>query len=86
MIQLVIFDFDDTIIDNRFSDYQGFIIPCQKLKLFNPPLKEIYHLRKEGVLAKDIVLRLSKKHEKKFSIEKFLAIRRIFINGTNSNH
>jgi len=33
MTHLVIFDFDDTLTDNRFLDYQAFSIPCKKLGL-----------------------------------------------------
>ena len=81
MIKLIIFDFDDTIIDNRLSDYQGFVRPSKKLKISNPSINSIYQFRKQGLLAKDIVLKINEKNEKRISIQKFLKIRREFING-----
>jgi len=85
MIRIVIFDFDDTLIDNRIADYQGFLIPCLKLGLNSPTLKEIYCFRKKGLLAKDIAKHILNHSEKYFLLDRFLSIRRNFINGTNSN-
>ena len=56
MTHLVIFDFDDTLTDNRFLDYQAFSIPCKKLGLPIPKSQKITNLRKKGFLAKDIML------------------------------
>lgn len=85
MIRVVIFDFDDTLIDNRVSDYQGFLIPCIRLGLPLPTVREIYCFRKKGLLAKDIAKHILNYSEKYFLLDRFLSIRRNFINGTNSN-
>jgi len=85
MIRVVIFDFDDTLIDNRVSDYQGFLIPCIRLGLSLPTVREIYRFRKKGLLAKDIAKHILNHSEKYFLLDRFLSIRRNFINGMNSN-
>jgi phosphoglycolate phosphatase-like HAD superfamily hydrolase len=84
MNQIIIFDFDDTLIDNRLSDYQGFIIPCIELGIQPPSQKIIYKLRKEGLLAKDIVKQIIHDNNKKYQKE-FLRKRQNFINDTKSN-
>lgn len=85
MIRVVIFDFDDTLIDNRVSDYQGFLIPCIRLGLSLPTVREIYRFRKKGLLAKDIAKHILNHSKKYFLLDRFLSIRRNFINSMNSN-
>lgn len=82
MKRIIIFDFDDTLIDNRLSDYQGFIIPCKELGIKSPSKKKIFKLRKEGYLAKDIAKQIV---QNKKEVKDFLEIRRNFINATKSN-
>ena len=44
MIRLIIFDFDDTITDNSFLDYNAFVTPCKQLKIKIPQQKEFIKL------------------------------------------
>jgi phosphoglycolate phosphatase-like HAD superfamily hydrolase len=84
MIKSVIFDFDDTLIDNRDLDYQGFVIPCSQLHMAIPQKKEITHLRKNGFLAKDIVKHIKKQTKTRFSVEDFLLLRASFLQSSKS--
>ncbi len=87
MIRLVIFDFDDTLTDNRFLDYQAFLIPCKKLGLPIPTLRKVSTLRKKGCLAKDIMLMYLKPQKKEQSIHQFLEKRSEYLNSEKSlNH
>jgi phosphoglycolate phosphatase-like HAD superfamily hydrolase len=84
MIKSVIFDFDDTLIDNKELDYQGFVIPCLKLGLPLPTSKQIFHLRKNNFLAKDITINLRNRSKKQFSIKNFLSLRSTFLQSKES--
>ncbi len=84
MIRLVIFDFDDTLTDNRFLDYRAFLIPCKKLGLPIPPLHRVTNLRKKGYLAKDIMMIYLKQHKKEQLIQQFLDKRSKFLNSKKS--
>ena len=87
MIRLIIFDFDDTLTDNRFLDYQAFLIPCKKLGLSRPNLNKVSTLRKKGYLAKYIMMMQLKKEKKEQLIQQFLDIRSKFLNSEKSlNH
>lgn len=62
----VIFDFDDTIVNNNIFDHASFVIPSKILKLAKPKISEIKNLRSKGYLAHDIInviLQRSKKPE-----------------------
>ena len=84
MIDLVIFDFDDTITDNNYLDYQAFFIPCMKLGLSSPTLQTITKFRKKGFTAKEIISVFLKQKNKKQYIKKFLDYRKKFLNSKNS--
>lgn len=84
MIKAVIFDFDDTIIDNRELDYQGFVIPSKQLSVHILPKKEITMLRKKELLAKDILIHIQKQTKVQFSVKEFLLLRAKFLQSTSS--
>lgn len=84
MIKSVIFDFDDTIIDNRELDYKGFAVPCSQLHLTILDKKEITRLRKNGLLAKDIIQHIKKQTKIRFSIKDFLLLRANFLQSSKS--
>lgn len=77
MIKLIVFDFDDTITDNRRLDHQAFKIPSKKLSLIAPSKKKIIKFRKKDYSAEKIIRIYNKNNEKK--IEKFLQIRNQFL-------
>jgi len=83
MIRLVIFDFDDTLTDNSFLDYQAFLQPGKQLGIPTPPLKKIRVLRKKGFLAKEIMKKFLKENNKKL-INDFLIKRSKFLNKSES--
>lgn len=83
MIKIVIFDFDDTLVDNRQLDYEGFVIPCTQLGLKIPKPQEISKFRMKGLLAEDIARFLISKNNKK-TLNKFLSIRRNFLENQES--
>jgi len=84
MNQVIIFDFDDTLIDNRTLDYQGFIQPSKKLGLSIPKKNQIINLRKKGFLARKIIKLVSMNSPKKFSIKDYLSLRQKFLNKEES--
>lgn len=76
MKNFIIFDFDDTIVDNSKLDYMGFKIPCKKLDIFFPSKLELKKFRKKGYTAKKIISFFSKDNEK---ISEFLKQRKSFL-------
>ena len=67
MTRLLIFDFDDTLVNNHYLDIKSFEIPYKIVSL-NPPSKhEIKKLRKKGKTADYII----KNNLKKNNLKKF---------------
>jgi len=83
MKSLVIFDFDDTIVDNSKLDYMGFKIPCQKLGIGFPTKSKLITYRKKGMLANEIIQMFSSDNEK---LNKFLKLRQNFLKNKSSNY
>jgi len=84
MIRLVIFDFDDTIIDNKNLDYQSFKQTSFKLNGYIPTRQEIFDLRKKNFLAIDIIHWLIKKSENRYNIKRFWKERIKFLENISS--
>ena len=83
MNRLIIFDFDDTLVDNSFVDYLAFKIPSQILGISYPNKKYLQILRKKGLLAKDIIQKNSTID--KSNLEKFIVLRKNFLNNKSIN-
>ena len=83
MKNLIIFDFDDTIVDNSKLDYMGFKIPCQKLDINFPTKFQLITYRKKGMIAKEIIRMFSNDNEK---LNKFLKLRQNFLKNESSNY
>ncbi len=83
MESLVIFDFDDTIVDNSKLDYMGFKIPCQKLGIDFPTKSKLIIYRKKGMLAKEIIQIFSNDKKK---LNEFLKLRKNFLKNKSSNY
>jgi len=83
MIQLIIFDFDDTLTDNMTLDYNAFKIPCTKLGLKPPTKNMIIHERKKGLLASEIMQKFLKSQNKN-QLNNFLINRKKFLDTENS--
>jgi len=81
MIDLVIIDFDDTIINNSRLDYMSFKIVALKFNCYIPSKKEIINLRKKNLLAKEIIALIHKKSKKKFDQKKFWIERNKFLSS-----
>jgi phosphoglycolate phosphatase-like HAD superfamily hydrolase len=84
MIKAVIFDFDDTLTDNRTLDYHGFLIPMSKLRTSLPSEKIIRKFRMQNLLAEEIANSINLQNKKKFSISNFLALRKKFLQNNDS--
>jgi len=84
MINSVIFDFDDTLINNTLLDYEGFVRRCKKLDIPNPGYEEIINFRKKGLFARDIALKIKNETKKNFSISQFLLLRNEFLQHPES--
>lgn len=77
MYKLIIFDFDDTIVDNSKLDYMGFKIPSKILNITCPTKLELYTYRKKGLLAKEIIQIFSNIDEQ--TLNNFLKLRKKFL-------
>ena len=84
MIDLVIIDFDDTIINNSRLDYMSFKIIALKFNCYVPSKKEIINLRKKNLLAKEIIALIHKKSKKKFNQKNFWIERNKFLKSKDS--
>ena len=84
MIRLVILDFDDTLIDNIYLDYQSFVFSCKKLGLQSPSFKKIESLRKQGLLAGEIINEILDNKIENRIFSKFVTIRKDFLKDTSS--
>jgi len=83
MKNLIIFDFDDTIVDNSKLDYMGFKIPCQKLGIKFPSKLKLKTYRKKGLTAREIIKFFSNNEK---IIMEFLILRKIFLKKKSSNY
>lgn len=85
MIKLIIFDFDDTITDNKNLDFESFKITCKKFNIKNSlSLKKLVNFRKKSNTAKDILKFIKNSTHKTFSTQNFLEYRHNFLIGENS--
>jgi len=84
MEKYVIFDFDDTLVNNELLDFEGFKRPCNYFGIKPPSKNEISLQRKEGLLAEEIIKNINKKTKKVFSITNFLNYRKNFLSSSES--
>jgi phosphoglycolate phosphatase-like HAD superfamily hydrolase len=54
-VRLIIFDLDDTLMDNREVDYQSFAVVCRKHLVRPPSRGRLFNHRNQGVRADDII-------------------------------
>ena len=85
MNKCVIFDFDDTLVNNEPLDFEGFKRPCNYFGIKPPSKNEISLQRKKGLLAQEIIKNINKKTKKVFSIADFLNYRNFFLSSSESN-
>jgi len=85
MTKCIIFDFDNTLVDNTKLDYEGFKKPSYQLGLHIFSKKDIILHRKHGLLANEIIKKIKLKEKNNFSINNFLNLRKIFLNSVESN-
>jgi len=84
MIKLIIFDFDDTLIDNKILDFQSFKQISIKLDGYVPNITEITKLREKNFSARTIIKWLFKKSRRKYNTKKFWEERVKFLESKNS--
>ena len=84
MIHLLILDFDDTLTDNIYLDYQSFVFSCKKLGLSSPTFEKIVSLRKQGFIATKIINQIVDNKIKSEIISKFILLRQNFLKNKNS--
>jgi phosphoglycolate phosphatase-like HAD superfamily hydrolase len=84
MYQLIIFDFDDTLVDNSSIDYMGFKIPCKILNIQYPSKSELNVFRKKGLVAKEIIQIYSNIDNQ--TLTKFLTLRKKFLLKESINY
>jgi phosphoglycolate phosphatase-like HAD superfamily hydrolase len=83
MIKIVIFDFDDTIVDNIKMDYESFSFPCKKFGINMKSFEDIINFRKNKMKSNEIIQILLKENNVKFeeffnTREKFLVDKKSF--------
>jgi len=87
MIKLIIFDFDDTITDNRYLDFESFDLTCKKFNIVNPlTLKKLVILRRNKQTAKNITKLIKKLTSSNFLENRFLEHRKNFLVSNKSNN
>ncbi len=79
MIKLIIFDFDDTLIDNSKLDYESFRNGCLENNAYLPTKKELFELRKKKFTAKKIIDYINKKTVTKINKDLFFKKRNNFL-------
>ena len=84
MIKIIIFDFDDTLINNQILDFQSFRKTSLNFKTYVPTKKEIINLRKKDFLAKEIIKWLKTKSNFFFDEKNFFEERELFLKNENS--
>lgn len=84
MYKLLIFDFDDTIVDNSTLDYMGFKIPCETLSIPYLSKSELSTYRKKGLLAKEIIQIYSIMNAQ--TLKEFLRLRKKFLLKESCNY
>jgi len=84
MIRLLILDFDDTLTNNIYLDYQSFVFSCKKLGLSSPTFEKIVSLRKQGFIATEIINKIVDKKIEGEIISKFILLRQNFLKDENS--
>jgi len=84
MIRLVILDFDDTLTDNIYLDYQSFVFSCKKLDLTSPSFEKIANLRKQGLLVGEIINKILDTKIESRIISKIISLRKDFLKNTDS--
>ena len=84
MKQIIILDFDDTLIVNEDLDFQSFRIISKKLKCYIPKKSEIASLRSKGYLASDIIDFIIKKSKNSITKIKFSENRIFFLESIES--
>ena len=84
MIKLVIFDFDDTLIDNQILDYQSFKETSLKMHSYIPSKNEIKNLRKKKYDAIKMIDWIKKNSTSSFNKEKFFNQRKNFLESKYS--
>jgi len=77
-VKAIVFDFDDTLTDNRKLDLESFRHLGRVLGLYKPNGREIKELRK-SLLAKDIISWMIKKSATSVSLDLCLKIRNDFL-------
>jgi phosphoglycolate phosphatase-like HAD superfamily hydrolase len=81
-VKAVIFDFDDTLTDNKRLDLESFRYLGRILGLYVPSAREIKELRKT-LLAKDIISWMIKKSARSVPLDLCLKIRNDFLRKEN---
>ena len=84
MIKLIIFDFDDTLIDNQKLDYESFRNICLKFQAYIPTKNVLFKLRNKNYDAKEIIDIIIKKSNKKINKNLFFKKRSSFLSSPDS--
>ena len=86
MIKLIIFDFDDTLVNNHYLDCKSFEISFKKYSIKSPSKQEIKKFRKKGFTAKYIIKNNLKKMNLIESYDKIMNERERFLENDNTEY
>ncbi len=84
-MKYVIFDFDDTLVNNYPLDFESFRYTCEYFGIQSPSKNDIHKQRKKGLIAKKIIMEILSKSKKSFNVNDFLDYRRNFLTSPESN-
>ena len=82
--RVIVFDFDDTLTDNKVLDLLSFQYLSSSLGLHMPTRQEIKELRCKSMLAKDIITWMIEKSAKSVQVEHCMKMRDEFLKGKES--
>lgn len=83
-VNVVIFDFDDTLTDNKILDLESFRYLSSNLGLYMPSGQEIKELRCKSLLAKDIISWMIERSAKSVPLDLCIKMRDEFLKGKES--
>lgn len=84
VVKVIIFDFDDTITDNKVLDLESFRYLSCSLGLYVPSMQEITELRCKSLLAKDIISWMIEKSAKSVPLDLCMKMRDEFLKRKES--
>jgi beta-phosphoglucomutase-like phosphatase (HAD superfamily) len=83
-LKAIVFDFDDTLTDNKALDFYSFKLLSSIFDIYELKWRELYNLRRKSMTAGEIIALLIMKSKKSISLEACMKTRKQFLGSKNS--